>query len=166
MLEGVLASTATSATKRAALATSKGREYIIKVEATAEAALATTAKAVERVARTAKRISAGGVAVGIEARGAKLVKLFLLLGVGEDFVGRLDIGESVLGGGVLVRIGVKLLGEAIIGLLDFGGRCVLVDAESLIWVLGGKLIGGVKGLSEARLASRDAHQRRRAIAYT
>jgi hypothetical protein len=52
--------------------------------------------------------SGGTSSAGVEASGAKLVKLLALLGVGKNLVGGLDIGELVLGLGVLIRIGMVL----------------------------------------------------------
>lgn len=52
--------------------------------------------------------SGGTSSTGVEAGGAELVKLLALLGVGKNLVGGLDIGELVLGLGVLIRIGMVL----------------------------------------------------------
>lgn len=83
LLERVRTPSAPSATKRAALTTRKGGEYIVKVEAgAAKATLAPAAEAMERVASSTEGIPASGTSAGVEASGTKLVELFLLLGVG------------------------------------------------------------------------------------
>lgn len=83
LLERVRTPAASSATKRAALTTRKGGEYIVKVEAgAAKAALAAAAETMERIASSAKGIPASRITAGVEASGTKLVELFLLLGVG------------------------------------------------------------------------------------
>lgn len=92
------------------MSASESREEVIKVEATAKATLSTAKAASEGVASSAKWITTSRVTVGVEAGGTKLVKLFLLLGVGQDFVCGLDIGESFLCRVVFVGIGMVFLG--------------------------------------------------------
>lgn len=110
LLERILAGTAASTAKGAALATSKGRKEVVKVEASAKATLSTTEAARKRVARSSKWITTGRVAVGVEASSAELIELFLLLGIGQDFVGGLNVGKSFFGRVVFVGIGVVFLG--------------------------------------------------------
>jgi hypothetical protein len=60
-----------------------------------------------------------GTTARVEASGAVPVKGLALLGVGEELVGGLDVGEFFLGRRVLVGVGVVLFREAIVGLFDF-----------------------------------------------
>ena len=67
---------------------------------------------------------------------AHLVVLLALLLVAQHFVGGRDVLEAILGLLVArVRIGVVLLGQLAVGLLDVRGRGVLGDAEDLVVVL-------------------------------
>ena len=89
LLERV-SSSATSPPKRSLLSRER-REDVLKVEAPTETALSTS-KSVEGVAASKwipTRMPRG--ATGVEASSAKLIKLFLLLRVGEDLVGGLNI---------------------------------------------------------------------------
>jgi hypothetical protein len=82
-------------------------------------------------------LSAGiGVEAAILVKGGGAVGIvgFLLVGVGEDFVGGLGGGEFVFCGGFLVGIGVVLLRKAVVGFLDVRGGGVLVDTERLVRV--------------------------------
>jgi hypothetical protein len=66
---------------------------------------------------------------------AKIVVLLPLLGVAQDLMGFIDFLESI--GGLFVvgiRIGVILLGELTIGLLDLVGSGLFADSENLIVV--------------------------------
>lgn len=105
LLEGVRSSTPAPAKRT--LLPRESREDILKVEAATETTLR-TAEAMERAA-AAERVTSGRVSARIEASGAKLVILLLLLGIGEDLVGRLDLAKLLLRRRVLVRVGVELL---------------------------------------------------------
>ena len=85
-------------------------------------------KAAERIAATTEGVArategvASRSAAGIEACSTKLVVLLPLLRIGEDLVGRLDIGKLVFRVGILVRVWVVFLCEAVVCLLDLGRR--------------------------------------------
>lgn len=129
-------------------------EQIVKAEAAAAkstkaaAAAATkpegTARAAERVTSRATRGATGGV----EAGRTKRVILFLLFRIGEDFVGGLDVGKLILGFRVLVRVGMILLGQAVVGFFNIRRRCAFADTKGLVRVLYGGVIscGGMEGL--------------------
>lgn len=121
--------------ERGALATRERREDVVEVEAAGAAEAALPSESVEGVACAAERITAARGAAGIEASRAELVKLLLLLGVGKNLIGGLDVAELLLGRSVLVGIRVELFREAVVRFLDLGRRCRLVDAEGLVRVL-------------------------------
>lgn len=118
-----------------AAAARKGGEDIVEVDAAAAEAAAAATEAGERVPAAERITARARPAAGVEAGGAELVVLLALLGVREHLVGRLDLAELVLRGGVLVRVGVELLREAVVRLLDVAGARRLVDAEGLVGVL-------------------------------
>jgi hypothetical protein len=65
-----------------------------------------------------------------------LVVAFALFGVLEELIGRGEFLEPLLGIGVAgVEIRMQLLGELAVGLADLGLRCVLGDAEGLVWIV-------------------------------
>ncbi len=133
------ASSSSAAAAEGALPTCKCRENVVKVDVGAESA--STAKAAERVASTERVASAwagAGAGIGVESGGAELVELLPLLGVGQDLVSGLDLGELVFGRRVLVRVWVVLFRQAVVGLFDLGGRCALADAQGAIRVSRGR----------------------------
>lgn len=119
----------------AAAAARKGGEDVVEVDAAAAEAAAAATEAGERVPAAERIAARARPAAGVKAGGAELVVLLALLGVREHLVGRLDLAELVLRGGVLVRVGVVLLREAVVRLLDVAGARRLVDAEGLVGVL-------------------------------
>lgn len=142
-----------------AAAAPKGGEDVVEVDPAAEAAAAATepgerVPAAERIgARARARTSAG-----VEAGGAELVVLLALLGVGEHLVGRLDLAEFVLRGGVLVRVGVIFFREAVVRLLDLAGASRLVDAEGLVRVLHRRK--GIRRVERLKLAGQQVEKRK------
>ena len=152
LLERVATAAAAAATTKASPPAGKRREEVIEVDVGAESALG-AAEAVEAAAAAAKGMTAAGargLAVGVEAGGAELVELLALLGIREDLVGRLDLGELVLGIGVLVGVGMVLFSQSVVGLLDVGGRGALADSEGAVGIpwRREKSAGGVESLRE------------------
>ena len=91
----------------------------------------------------AARKTAGSSAKALEAVRARLavgadlapVEFAFLLVVADDLIGRIDLGEALLGLRVgLIMIGMKFLGELPIGLLDLAGARRLGDAQNVIWI--------------------------------
>lgn len=145
LLERV-ASSASPAPSEWPLLTTKGGENVVEVEATAKSTLSSS-KTVEWVPTTAERIAAWcTTSTGVEAGSTELVVLLLLFGVGENFVGALNVGEAVLCRSVLVRIGMIFLREAVISLLDFRCRGRLANSKSFVWVFLQKAVGAVERL--------------------
>ena len=94
-------------------------------------------------ASRAARKTAGTGAKALEAVRARLavganlapVEFAFLLVVADDLIGRIDLGEALLGLRVgLIMIGMKFLGELPIGLLDLAGARRLGDAQDVIWI--------------------------------
>ena len=118
-----------TATRTEPLPASKGREEIFKVEVRSKPTSASESTRAEGVSASEGMPGAWArAAARVEAGSSKLVELFSLLGIGQNLVGGLDLGELVLGVRVLVRVGMELLGEAIVGLLDLGLRRALADS--------------------------------------
>lgn len=112
----------------------KRSENIFKVEVSAKSASASTeAEAAERATAGPTRPStraAKATGTAVECGRAVRVVGFLLLRIRQQLVRGLRFGELVFGAGVLVRVRVVLLREAIVCLLDLRCGCVLVDAEN------------------------------------
>ena len=84
-----------------------------------------TAKTSEGVACASKWVAARTRScIGVEASSTKLVVLLFLLRIGKELVCGLDLGKLVFRGRVFVRVGVVLLRQAVVRLLDLrgGGR--------------------------------------------
>jgi hypothetical protein len=126
------------------------REDVLEIEPAAESSLST--KAAERITTTAEGVAcaAEGIAsrsaAGIEACSAKLVILLSLLRVGEDLIGRLNIRKPVFRVGILVRVWMVFLCEAVVCLLDLGRRRTFAYAQSLIRVFLREAVRSMKGL--------------------
>ena len=83
-------------------------------------------------AARAKTLEAARLAVGADLA---TVELGALVGVADDFVGRVDLGELFLRLGiVLVLVGVVFLGELAEGLLDLVRARALRHAEYVVWI--------------------------------
>ena len=86
---------------------------------------------------SARRVKpTAGATLLIECRGAVLIVGCLFLGVGQDFVGGLGVGEFVFGGGVFVRVWVVFFREGVVGFFDVGRGGGFGDAEGGVGVFG------------------------------
>lgn len=88
---------------------------------------------------------------GVEACRAKLVVLFLLRGVGEDFIGGLDLLEFFARIRFFTAVWVVFFGSRIVCFLDFGGGGGFGDPEGLVRVFLGRVGGGSVEVLEGEL---------------
>jgi len=119
------------------------------------AARARRSPAEERVEDVAERAEPGRIepgAVGAEPRPAEHVVRLASLRVREDLVRLADLLEAFLGAGVRVDVGVPLLGEAAVGLLDLGvGRGPLDAEDDVVIEFGGHVRAEVYGRRAGRV---------------
>jgi hypothetical protein len=125
-------------------ATSERTKQVFKVdvlEPALEPSCSLAAKPTEAAEASAEGVASSSCAsprveTAILVKGSRSVRVvgLLLLSVGQDFVSRLRGGELLLGRGFLVCVGMEFLREAVVCLLDIGGRGALVDAERLVGI--------------------------------